>query len=175
MYCQECGKICKEHQKFCTRCGCKLEKPNEQPEKENIQEKQVNTAQKFFKARKNYIIIPCCILCVLIGLTILFVKNNSTADNTNKTINQTSKNQLKTDTNKKMNTTPKNVSKTSKKSSTAAKKQDNSKQTKNSNNSTSKTINKSIPSAKTPVPQTKTKPNPAPKVDIQTTEDWFND
>ena len=44
-----------------------------------------------------------------------------------------------------------------------------------------KTINNTSQTVKKPVTQTKTvqavkaKPKPAPKVDIQTTEDWFND
>lgn len=123
----------------------------------------------------------CLILFTLIVCMIFYGIN--TAGNNSKNVekpkSQTVQKQTTTNTNRatsqKSNVKPKTVTSSSKSSKTVsqAKTQNTVNQTK-TNNNVSQTVKKPVTQTKTVQP-VKAKPKPAPKVDIQTTEDWFND
>ena len=119
----------------------------------------------------------CLILFTLIVCMINTAGNNS--KNVENPKSQTVQKQATTTTNKatsqKSNINRKTVTSSSKSSKTVpqAKTQNTVNQTK-PNNNVSRTAKKPVSQTKTVQP-IKAKPKPAPKVDIQTTEDWFND
>lgn len=123
----------------------------------------------------------CLILFTLIVCMIFYGIN--TAGNNSKNVekpkSQTVQKQATTTTNKatsqKSNINHKTVTSSSKSSKSVpqAKTQNTVNQTK-TNNNVSQTVKKPVTQTKTGQP-VKAKPKPAPKVDIQTTEDWFND
>lgn len=123
----------------------------------------------------------CLILFTLIVCMIFYGINTagSNSKNIEKTKSQTVQKQATTTTNRatsqKSNVKPKAVTSSSKSSKTIpqAKTQNTVNQTKTNNNA-SQTVKKPVTQTKTVQP-VKAKPKPAPKVDIQTTEDWFND
>ena len=123
----------------------------------------------------------CLILFTLIVCMIFYGINSAgnNSKNVEKPQSQTVQKQTTTTTNtatsQKSNVKPKAVTSTTKSSKTVsqAKTQNTVNQTKTNNNA-SQTVKKPVTQTKTVQP-VKAKPKPAPKVDIQTTEDWFND